>query len=64
MGVKVPKPPKAIEKQIEEPDPVDAKIEKGTSCKHNGCNVVFKDDSSRIEDCIYHPGFQTSGNMY
>jgi len=24
---------------------------------HKGCSSVFKDDTSRTEECIYHPGY-------
>jgi len=53
-----PKPtvPEVKETEVEEEDPIDAVIQPGTSCKHNGCNAVYKDQSSRKETCTYHPG--------
>ena len=42
---------------VEEPDdPLDAAIDVGTKCRHNGCKDPFIDDSSRTEPCVYHPG--------
>jgi len=38
------------------PDPEDAVIELDTPCKHHGCNATYKDNSSRSEVCVYHPG--------
>ncbi|XP_065057021.1 cysteine and histidine-rich domain-containing protein 1-like [Rhopilema esculentum] len=29
----------------------------GASCKHNGCNMTFVDETSNKELCEYHPGF-------
>lgn len=50
-----PPPPVQI---IEEPDdPLDAVIAVGTKCRHNGCHHgIFKNDESRTEPCVYHPG--------
>jgi len=43
-------------KPKEQPDPPDAVIPVGATCLHKGCNALYKDDSSRTEECIYHPG--------
>jgi Rieske Fe-S protein len=43
-------------KEEEEIDPPDSIINVGTVCKHRGCNASYKDESSRLENCIYHPG--------
>eukprot|EP01127_Copromyxa_protea_P004381 TRINITY_DN14244_c0_g1_i1.p1 TRINITY_DN14244_c0_g1~~TRINITY_DN14244_c0_g1_i1.p1 ORF type:complete len:399 (+),score=106.32 TRINITY_DN14244_c0_g1_i1:42-1199(+) len=47
-------PAPVIEAEI--PDPADAVIAVGTACLHHGCKATFKDDSSRVEPCEYHPG--------
>jgi len=48
--------PKPVERPVEIPDPIDATIPVGAHCIHKTCNGVFKDDSSRTEECVYHPG--------
>jgi len=50
--------PQVVEppKTKEQPDPPDAVIPVGATCLHKGCSALFKDDSSRTEECIYHPG--------
>jgi hypothetical protein len=55
-----PTPAAAVEEPVpipkETPDPPDAVIPKGAPCLHRGCKRIFVDDSSRKEECIYHPG--------
>jgi len=46
-------PPK---EELEELDPIDAVIAKGKACNHRGCSKSYFDESSRKEECIYHPG--------
>jgi len=48
--------PKPVVPVPEVPDPIDAVIAPGTSCTHGACTSTFKDDSSRTEICVYHPG--------
>eukprot|EP01114_Cavostelium_apophysatum_P023796 TRINITY_DN9079_c0_g1_i2.p1 TRINITY_DN9079_c0_g1~~TRINITY_DN9079_c0_g1_i2.p1 ORF type:complete len:393 (+),score=65.22 TRINITY_DN9079_c0_g1_i2:3-1181(+) len=59
IGQKIPKPapkPPVVEEEVVEEDPVDANISAGTTCKHGGCNAIYKDATSRAEICTYHPG--------
>ena len=49
-------PPPKVEQIVEEDDPADAVIAPGTLCLHKGCTASFQGESSRIEECIYHPG--------
>lgn len=63
-GVVAPAPPAIVE---EPDDPMDAVIEVGTKCRHNGCHRgVFAGDDSRTETCVYHPGLAVfhEGNKY
>lgn len=47
--------PKKID-ELEIEDPADAVIAPGAPCLHRACNAKYKDSSSRVEPCIYHPG--------
>jgi hypothetical protein len=40
----------------DQPDPVDAVINVGDPCTHNGCKATYKGEESRKEVCVYHPG--------
>jgi hypothetical protein len=54
-----PKPqekPKEKSFKADAPDPVDVKIEVGAPCIHNGCKATYRDESSKTEMCVYHPG--------
>ena len=42
--------------QVEVPDDPNAVIAVGAPCLHKGCKEKFKDDKSRVEPCLYHPG--------
>jgi hypothetical protein len=48
--------PKPAPPPEEEEDPADAVIAPGTSCKHRGCEKRYVNESSRFEQCVYHPG--------
>ncbi len=56
-------PPEAVvpPKFEEEEDDLDAAVSGGTTCRHNGCGVVYEsDDRHRKEggeasECTYHP---------
>ncbi|EGC38410.1 hypothetical protein DICPUDRAFT_148893 [Dictyostelium purpureum] len=41
---------------VEENDPEDAVIPEGAQCCRNSCKAFYKDESSRTEECHYHPG--------
>ncbi|KAL1920777.1 uncharacterized protein VTP21DRAFT_11412 [Calcarisporiella thermophila] len=59
-------PPNEVTKEsiieVEEEDDLSIPVPPGTTCKHKGCGVQYKDDAtSRFEGgeeatCIYHPG--------
>ncbi|KAJ3340022.1 hypothetical protein HDU93_007571 [Gonapodya sp. JEL0774] len=37
-------------------DAPDAVIEVGTQCKRKTCGATYKDNSSREDECVFHPG--------
>jgi len=55
-AAKPKEPPKPWVPPVEVPDPDDAVIPVGAPCLHQGCNAVYKDLSSRAEECVYHAG--------
>jgi len=57
LDLPTPPQPSSIPKIfVEEEDPIDAVITPGNSCKHNGCKILYMDESIRNHECIYHPG--------
>jgi len=48
--------PKPWVPPVEVPDPENAVIPVGARCLHQGCEAVYKDPSSRVEECVYHSG--------
>jgi len=46
--------PIKLPEYVEENDPEEAIITPGTHCTRNGCKAVYKDESSKTEECIYH----------
>ncbi|KAF2069604.1 hypothetical protein CYY_009079 [Polysphondylium violaceum] len=46
--------PIQLPEYVEENDPEDAVITAGTQCTRNGCKAVYKDESSKTEQCVYH----------
>jgi len=47
------KPPAVVE---EENDPFSAVIPPGSKCRRLGCDVVYREEKQRKENCTYHPG--------
>jgi hypothetical protein len=49
-------PAKETIKEQDLHDAPDAVITAGTKCKRKACEKQYKDESSKSEDCVFHPG--------